>query len=399
MRVGSAPFWRANLALFLGGLVTFAALYATQPLLPTFAAVFRVAPATASLSLSVTSATLAVAIVFAGTLSESVGRKPMMAGSLLATSVLTLATAFSPTFPALLGVRALQGLALAGLPAVAMAYLGEEIEPSGLGLAVGLYIGGNSIGGMTGRIATGLLADAFSWRVAVACIGGLSLACSLAFWAGLPPSAHFRPRPLGAPRRLLAAMARHLRDPGLVRLFALGFVLQAAFTPLYNYISFDLEGPPYGLSQALVGWIFGTYVFGAVGSAWMGRLADRAGRRRVLWLAVAIMASGAALTLAPSLVGKVAGVAMFTFGFFGGHAIASGWVARRAVEQRAQASALYLLLYYLGASLGGTGGGLFWAWQGWSGVVGMILALLSLALALSLQLGRVPPLARAAEAT
>jgi YNFM family putative membrane transporter len=379
IRVGSAAFWRANLALFVGGLVTFAALYATQPLLPTFADEFQVPAATASLSLSVTSATLAVSLVFAGSLSEALGRKSMMTVSLLAASALTMATAFSPTFATLLVVRGLQGLALAGLPAVAIAYLAEEVQAGGLGLAVGLYIGGNSIGGMSGRIATGLLAEAFGWRVAVACIGVVSLMCSLAFWAALPASMHFQPRPLGSARALLAPLGRHLRDPGLARLYVVGFLLQAGFTPLYNYLSFDLEGPPYRLSQAAVGWIFLTYIFGTIGSASMGRVADRIGRRTVLRLGIGITAAGAAITLWPAVVIKVAGVAVFTFGFFAAHAVASGWVARRAAEHRAQASALYLLLYYLGASVGGAAGGLFWDASGWPGVVGMILVVLMLA--------------------
>jgi YNFM family putative membrane transporter len=400
IRVGSGAFWRANLALFVGGLVTFAALYATQPLLPTFADEFQVAPATASLSLSVTSATLAVALVLASTLSETLGRKPMMTVSLLATSMLTIATAFAPNFAALLVLRGLQGVALAGLPAVAMAYLGEEIQAGGLGLAVGLYIGGNSIGGMSGRIATGLLADAFGWRVAIASVGALSLACSVLFWAALPASAHFRPRPLGLrqPRRFVEPLWTHLCDTALLRLYVVGFLLQAGFTPLYNYLSFDLQAPPYQLSQAAVGWIFLTYLFGTLGSTAMGRLADRVGRRKVVWLGIGIMAAGALITLVPNLVIKVVGVAVFTFGFFAAHAVASGWVARRAVENRAQASALYLLLYYLGASVGGAAGGLFWGAAGWPGVVGMILAVLGLALLLVTVAHDVRPEAAAAHA-
>ena len=393
IQVGSEAFWKANLALFVGGLVTFAALYSTQPLLPTFATEFDISPATSSLSLSVTSATLAVSLLVAGTLSEALGRKSMMTASLLAASVLMLATAFSPSFAGLLAARAMQGIALAGLPAVAVAYLAEEIQPGGLGLAVGLYIGGNSVGGMTGRIAMGLLADAFGWRLALALVGVGCLLFSLAFWAGLPPSAHFQPRPIGSPRRVLDPLLAHLRDPALARLYGVGFLLQAGFTPLYNYIAFDLEAPPYRLSQAAVGWIFLTYIFGTLSSAWLGRLADRFGRRRVLWAGVGIMAAGAAITLTPSLVAKVVGIAVFTFGFFGGHAVASGWVARRALEGRAQASSLYLLLYYLGASVGGAMGGLFWSAGGWPGVVGMILAILGLAFGVSLQLTRIPPLA------
>jgi MFS transporter, YNFM family, putative membrane transport protein len=393
IRVGSPPFWRANLALFLGGLVTFAALYNTQPPLPSFAAEFRVSPATASLSVSATTAALAISLLIAGTLSETLGRKSVMIVSLVMSSVLTLATAWSPDFATLLVLRAILGVCLAGLPAVAMTYLGEEVQPAGLGLAVGIYIGGNSIGGLSGRIVTALLTDAFSWRTALATVGGLSLLASLAFSIVLPASRHFHPRALGGPRTLFSPLMGHLRDPALLRLYLTGFLVMCAFVALYNYVSFDLEGPPYYLSESAVGWIFLTYLLGSASSAWLGRLADRWGRRKVLWIGIIVQAAGAVVTVGVALALKILGIAVFTIGFFGAHAVASGWVARRATSFRGQASSLYLLLYYVGASAAGPLGGALWTLFGWLGVVSLDLALLAMALALSLQLTRIPPIA------
>lgn len=391
LQPGSAAFWRANLALFLGGFVTFAALYSTQPLLPTFAAEFAVGPAEASLSLSLATGTLAVCLVVAGTLSESLGRKPVMATSLLAASVLTLLTALSPDFSTLLALRALQGVALAGVPAVAMAYLGEEVHPHSLGLAMGLYISGNTVGGMSGRILAGLVAGAASWRVALGAIGVLSLLCAVWFWRNLPPSANFQPRPAGRLARRWAPLGEHLRDAGLRHLYAVAFLLMGSFVALYNYVGFHLMAPPYGLSQAAVGWIFLLYLVGTFSSAWMGRLADRLGRRKVLWTGVATMGAGAVLTLAGPLALQIFGIGVFTFGFFGGHSIASSWVGRRVRSNRAQAASLYLLFYYAGASVGGSAGGLFWSAFGWPGVIAMVAIALGLALVLSQRLTAIPP--------
>ena len=67
----------------------------------------------------------------------------------------TLGCAAAPSWGALLALRALTGLALSGLPAVAMAYLADEIAPSSLGFAMGLYISGSTIGGMVGRVTVG----------------------------------------------------------------------------------------------------------------------------------------------------------------------------------------------------------------------------------------------------
>src|SRR5699024_9044487 len=107
----------------------------------------------------------------------------------------------------------------------------------------------------------------------------------------------------------------------------------------------------------VVGWIFVVYLTGTVSAAWMGKGADRRGRRNVLWFGLILMLVGAALTLSPLLWCKVIGLAMFTFGFFGSHSVASGWVGKKAKTAKAQASSLYLFFYYLGSSVSGTLGG------------------------------------------
>ncbi|MBP2442668.1 MFS family permease [Rhizobium leguminosarum] len=126
---GTAAYRRANLALFLTGFSTFSLLYCVQPLLPIFSQEFAVSPAESSLSLSLSTGFLAVAIICAAAVSEGLGRRSLMALSLVGAALLTIATAFAPDWHLLLVIRALQGLVLGGVPAVAMAYLAEEIDP------------------------------------------------------------------------------------------------------------------------------------------------------------------------------------------------------------------------------------------------------------------------------
>src|SRR5687767_8096339 len=196
LQQGSAAFWRANLALFVGGWVTFACLYSTHPILPTLTAEFDVEPALASLSVSVTTAALAVVMLLAAPLSDARGRKPVMTASLVASGTLALMTAAAPDFPTLLALRLAQGAALAGFSAIAMTYVAEEIAPHDLGLAMGIFISGNVLGGMSGRLTVGLLADAYGWRAALGVLGAAGLLGGFAFWWLLPRSAHFAPRPL-----------------------------------------------------------------------------------------------------------------------------------------------------------------------------------------------------------
>jgi len=385
---GTVAFRKTSVALFFAGFSTFAIMYSTQPLLPEFSREFHVSPAVASLSLSMTTIALAISMLFVGCLSEVKGRKPLMIFSLLAASLLAILTAFVPNYHFLLILRVLQGLVLAGLPAVAMAYLSEEIEPASLGIAMGLYISGNSVGGMSGRIIIGMLSDYFNWRVALGSIGILSFLASLLFWYLLPESKHFQPRSFEI-GKLLESMANHLKDPGLLCLYGIGFFLMGSFVTLFNYISYQLIAPPYSLSQTVVGWIFVIYIVGTFSSTWMGRLADKHGRRQMLWVALLIMASGAGITLSTPLVLKILGIAIFTFGFFGSHSLASSWVGHRAIHDKAQASSLYLFFYYAGSSIGGTAGGTFWSAFGWSGVISLILGFLLLALFLSIRLNSI----------
>jgi YNFM family putative membrane transporter len=377
-----------SLAFFLAGFASFSLLHCVQPLLPVFAAVFEVGPAEASLALSLTTGLLAVAIFCAVPLAESRGRRGLMFGSMALAASLNLACALPLGWHGLLAARALEGLALGGVPAVAMAYLAEEIEPAGLGLAMGLYVAGTAFGGMTGRVGTAFLAEAIGWRSALAVGGAAGLAAALGFLALLPPS-HRQPVP--APLRLrphLAAWAGHLRSPALASLFAIAFLLMGTFATLYNYAGFRLLGPPYGLTQGQAGLVFTIYLFGIAASSVAGALADRVGRARVLPAGLVLTALGVLVTLRTPLSSVVFGIALLTVGFFAAHAVASGWVGRLARTQKGHATSLYLLAYYLGASFAGSAGGFFWARFRWPGVAGFTLALLAAALGLAVGVKR-----------
>lgn len=387
---GTPAFRRVVLALVAGGFSTFAQLYCVQPLMPIFADEFGISAATASLAVSATTATLAISMIFAGTLSETIGRKPLMVASVFGSAILLFLSAFVRDWHQFVVLRALTGIALSGLPSVAMAYVSEEIETRSVGLVMGLYIGGSGLGGMTGRFAAGVIADHGSWRVALEVVGGLGLLAALIFSQALAPSRNFTRRRMAA-ADILGAFGRHLADPALRWLFALAFLMMGSFVTIYNYLGFRLLAPPFSLSQTQVGAIFIVYLAGVGSSAAIGALGDLIGRRRVLWATIVCMLVGLALTTTASVALIVLGMALYTFGFFGGHSVASSWVGRRAEFARAQAASLYLLAYYLGSSVVGTVGGVALAHGGWLGVVGMVAVLLLVALAGALRLTRIPP--------
>ncbi len=378
-----------SLAFFSCGFNIFAMLYCTQPVLPMLVKEFGVTPAESSLALSLTTIVMAVSMIFASSVSEVFGRKPLMFAALLGSSLLTLALAFTTQWEHVLWLRALTGLTLSGMPAVALAYLAEEMEPDSVTSAVGLYIGGGAVGGMTGRLAAAFLADfGGSWRMAMAAIAICGLISCIIFWKALAPSRHFKPRAL-SPLALIGSLIGHLRNPGILLLVIEGFLMLGSYMVLFNYIGFRLQGAPFHLSQAVAGLVFLAYPLGSVASAWMGSLAGRYGRGRILLLSLLITLAGLILMAPTSLISLTLGLAVLTFGFFGAHAVASGWAAVLADRDKAQASSLYLLLYYVGGGVTGTAGGVFWSAWGWTGVVLFSGALMIGTLVLALLLWKI----------
>lgn len=383
---GSGAFRRISIALFLAGYATFSLIYCVQPLLPELAGHFAVGPAESSLALSLTTGFLALAILLAGAVSEAVGRKQLMLVSICVASVLNLIAPFLSDWHAFLVVRALEGLVLGGVPAVAMAYLAEEIDPKGLGMAMGIYISGTAIGGLSGRVVIGFLTDLFGWHIALGAMGALGLAAALGFAVLLPASRNFRRRPGFQVGYHLRAWGGHLKHAGLPFVFLIGAFAMGCFVTVFNYVGFRLSDAPYSLSQSQIGLIFVVYLCGSVTSSIAGALSDKIGRGPVLVAGLILAALGVGLTVFDSLPVIIGGIVILTSGFFVAHSIASGWVGRLAETAKGHASSLYLLAYYLGSSIMGSAGGWFWDHAGWDAVAGFAGVLLLCALLCGLYL-------------
>lgn len=376
--------------MFSAGLATFTTLYCVQALLPALATQYRLTPAEASLGVSVSTAALAIGVIPLTALSEALGRTPVMTVALFTSAVLGILVAVSPSFGVLLVLRGLQGLALAGLQATAMSYLAEELDRGSLGAAMGLFIAGNGIGGMLGRLLGALLADLAGWRWALAVIGLLALTCSVLFRLAILPSRHFRARPLRL-RALAATIGKAVADPVLSLLFTVAVLGVGALVTVYNYLGFRLLRPPFELPASIVGLIFAVYLAGSGASTIAGRLADRYGRQRLIWPAAVVMLIGIVLLRPDNLAVLVVGLIVLTAGFFAVHALASGWVSARSVRRGVQGAAVYMCAFYGGASLGGYLGGLAFGAAGWTGVTWYVGAFTLVVIALGVGLSRVPP--------
>ncbi len=383
----SRAFWRATLALCLGSFMIFSNVYVTQPLLPMLAQDFGVSPLAAGWTFTVTTLTLGLSLLLYGPLSDALGRRKIMLLTMAGTTLVTVLLAFTHDYLTLLLLRAVQGFLLGGLPAIAIAYMGDEFSKRAVAVAVGLYISGNSLGGISGRLIGGFVSDAFGWNAAFVVMAGLSVVCLACFALMLPASQHFSAKPL-RPRSMLADLLGHLRNPALVLAYVIGGLNFFIFVNQYSYVTFVLAGEPYHLSASFLGMLFLTYLTGTFGSAISGRVALRISQPLCMALGIAILMCGSLLTLLPGLAAIIVGLFVNSFGFFFAHSSASSWVSHNAQRAKASASSLYLLFYYLGASSGGFYLHPFWEWAGWSGVVLGSLLILSITFSCALLLAR-----------
>lgn len=376
---------KALIGLFICSCATFADIYATQPLLPAFTKYFRVSPTVSSLSVSMVVIAIALSLFYYGPLSDAVGRKNLMALVLIVASVPTLAAGFAENFNIILLMRFIQGLLLGGLQSVAMAYIGEEIDKKRLALAMGLYISGNSIGGMAGRIISGSIAHYFSWQAVFWTFGLFNLVAGILVLILLPASRNFQSHPFNL-KTGLADMMAHLKSPALVGCYLISFCLMFSFVGVYNYAGFLLAGPPYYLSTRAIGLIFITYLAGTVSSTLSGALSNRWGNPATIAVNALISMAGLFITFSDNIYLFILGLTIFCFGFFGGHSAASSWVSINVKGARCGASGLYLMMFYLGGGLGGVVLGPLWVNWKWPGVVIGTVICLATAIGLAMYL-------------
>ncbi|MBG6179554.1 MFS transporter [Arthrobacter sp. CAN_A1] len=366
---GSRAYNRMLWALFFAGVATFSQLYSVQSVLTSIADDFAISAADAALTVSAATIGLALAVIPWSWVADRAGRKRTMTWAISAAVVFGLLVPLAPTFELMLGLRFLEGAALGGIPAIALVYLNEEVQRLHAAVAAGTYVAGTTIGGLSGRLVAGPVADLFDWRAGVLVASLMAALAAVAFVWLAPAPRGFVPVVRGVGPRLSERIAHNLRSPRQLGLYAQGFLLMGGFVAVYNYLGFRLELPPFGLPVAVISLLFLAYLAGTVTSRMAGTLAVRFGRLRVMVAGIPVIVVGLLITLSESLPLIVAGLVIFTGGFFTVHSVAAGWTPRLTEVGRAQASSLYNFFYYAGSSLIGWIGGFFFVGSGWTGVV------------------------------
>lgn len=376
-RRGTSHYRRILFVMLLAGVATFAQLYAPQAMLHYLSLDFAVPISSAALMVSAGTAGLAVMVVPWSLVADRIGRRRAITLAVAIATACSVGVAFSPWFALALAFRLLEGAALAGVPAAALAYINEEVHPTDAAVASAMFIAGNSIGGIAGRLIAGPLAEfSGSWHIGMLAVTALSLVCTILFVKYAPRAQGYVPLTkadrLSMRQEMLGVMRRagqHLRSPLLVGLYLLAFLCMGGFVAVYNYLGAYLVGEPINLPLWVASFAFLAYLSGTFSGPLIGGFAARHGRRAMLLVTTIVAVCGLGIMLIPNTWVVIAGLIVYTGAFFGIHSVATGWAGAWPRTGRAQSTALYTLLYYLGSSVFGWAIGLFFERFGWNSVV------------------------------
>ncbi|TLS36820.1 MFS transporter [Pseudalkalibacillus caeni] len=361
-------FWRIISAFTVASLLIFSTLYVFQPLLPVFVKEFNITPTSSSLLVSSSVITMTVGLFVLSFLADRYGRRPIMILSLIVTVVTLLAMPFAKYFTFIVTLRFLQGFFIAGIPAAAMGYLGDEIDRRHLSLAMTFYIASNALGGMGGRVFAGYITDLFNWETTLLTLSAFGVIVIFLFLFLLPKERLFEKKPASL-KSDIKGMFVHLKDTRLIPLFITGLLLQTVFTAIWTYLPFYLHDEPFGWTLRTISFTYFAYSLGVLAPPLAGRISSRVGLPKVFFGGIILLAIGTWLTAFHYTPLILIGLGVICTGFFISHSMAAALVSRTATHHKSGASSFYLINYYVGVAIGSTAVGKLWDHFAWKGII------------------------------
>jgi YNFM family putative membrane transporter len=383
LHAGLRPL-RAVAAIVLCAVFAFLTLYCTQPLLPMLTQVFHASKGAVGLTVSASTLGVALAAPIFGALTERMSRKRVIVASAVAVALPTLLAATSQGLYTLILWRFLEGLALPGIFATVITYIGEEWQRESVALVMSLYVSGTALGGFLGRFLTGVIADTVGWRWSFVVLGGLTLlgAVVVARWLphGRKRPAYEHPEAAESPQGLAAVLIafRHLRNPRLLATFGMGFGTLFALVATFTYSTFYLADAPFHLSTFALSYLFAIYLIGLVVTPFGGFLITRIGMRKGITVAIALCATGEIFTLSHTLwIVIFPGLGLVCTGLFIAQSTSTSFLRMAApAGGRVSAAGLYLSSYYIGGTIAGVAPSYVWSIGRWPACVTLVEAVL-----------------------
>nr|WP_031465933.1 Bcr/CflA family multidrug efflux MFS transporter [Sciscionella sp. SE31] len=292
---------RIRFALILGALTAFAPLSIDMylPALPALRNEFHSSESLVQLTLTACVIGLGVGQLIAGPLSDSLGRRRPLLVGLGIYALASLACAFAPSVPALIGLRLVQALAGSAGLVIARAVVRDLFSGKAMAKFFSMLMLVNGLAPILAPVLGGQLLRVTTWRgvfVVLTVVGVLLLAATV---FTLPETLPRERRGAGKVSATLRTYLRLVTDRGLLSCV---LVAGISFGALFTYVSsssFVLQSG-YHLSPQQFSFVFGANSIGIVLFGQLnGRLVGRFSPRALLGTGLGISAvAGVLLVLA-----------------------------------------------------------------------------------------------------
>jgi len=381
---GAGISFRRSAAFGLIGFLTLVDLFAVQAILPVLATRYDAGPAEIGLAANAGTLGMAIAGLLAGVIGDRVERRGGIWLSLAALSIPTILLAHVTTLEQFAALRVVQGLCMAAAFTLTLTYFGERCTKTEAAGALAAYVTGNVASNLVGRLVASYATSFGGVEFNFYLFAVLNLAGAFVAWRVLSRTVP-EPRGFGPRGHFLRRWTVHLADPLLLRAFVIGFLILFGFLGAFSYLGFTLMRD-FGLGMGQLGLVYFVFVPAMLTTPLAGRVVGRFGAPRPMALALALSAAGMALAAVPSFPVLLLGLALMAAAAFFAQALATGFVARSAIGDRAGASGLYLASYYFGGLAGAAVVGQVFEAFGWTGAAAAAGAAFVLATALALTL-------------
>ena len=358
--------------------LTLVDLFATQVIIPGLTQRYGVSPATMGAAVSACTFGMAAASLAVALLSDRIDRRLGIILALAVLSVPRVLLAWAPTVGIFAVLRVVQGLCMATAFSLTLAFLGERMTGSAATQAFGAYVTGNVASNLIGRFVASGVAGHWGIDASFHLFAVLNLA-GAALVAG---TIHRSPKmKLGVDhaRSPLQAVLTHLANPRLRAGFVFGFCILFVFIGVFTFVNFELGGERFGLSMMTLGSVYFVFLPSILTTAQAGTLATRIGLRPATWTGILLALIGVGLMALPALSALLTGMALVAVGTFLAQALATGFVSRAAMGDRAAASGLYLASYFSGGLVGAVVLGQVYTRAGWNAMLLAVAVALCLA--------------------
>jgi len=363
------PGKREMIVAFAAGLVTFSLLYAPQPVLHLIADRYGIAPQSSALMISLPSALLSATSLLPLLMARPLNPARLVPLALTLATLVNLVAILSSHWGTLVAARGVTGVLIGAVPSAMMTFLATQVPPERMGRAMAIYVAGTGTGGLSGRLAAGMLSTGGDYVSALLVTNLIALAICVTLFLLFPRTGAIPPPPAARARVNPARVIHALVAPRAASVYLIGFLLMSAFVGMFNYLPFLLSSPRFGLPQAGLTFAFLPLAVGIIAVPLFGRHYDVLGPRKMLSFAFAMIGCGGLMTLTEQLDLLFVGIVLVALGAFAGHSSATATLARQSVVEKAYASSFYFFFYYLGSGISGYASGVFFATGGWTSLI------------------------------